>query len=153
MEQITSAVASVIPPQAGTSSRYIHRSSIFTAYLLSCALYSASTIAWFVLRLKKASINYWYFFGLIATIFWALLGVTPTELFLAFLPLSVSIGICIHTISGESVANLMGCKDSAKGLGRHIVGPALVPVRSLEYRPWKQTMGQDQQDLEQNLKG
>jgi len=97
-EQIISASISVIPEQIIRSCRLAERSFIIALYLLFSAIYSTSTIAWFATRLQKISLYRWYIYTLAIIIFWALLGVTHAELFLFFLPLSISIGICLYSI-------------------------------------------------------
>jgi hypothetical protein len=143
---------SILPAQVAGSFRLVQQSSIIAIYLISCALYSISTIAWFIAMLRKSSMYYWYIFGLAATIFWTLLGITPVELFLVFLPLSVSIGICVQTICGGPLVN-PPCKVGVKcqnGSGKL----ALIPVRPIQNRhSCKTTLEQYHKDLERNLKG
>jgi hypothetical protein len=143
----------MLPEQIYRSSRIIQQSSIMAICLFSCALYTTVTIAWFAIRLQKSSVNYWYILGLVTTIFWALLGVTPAELFLVFLPLSVSIGICIQTVWDRRFKNPSACRICVRGKGRH--GKRFIlPVRPTQHQySYKPTLEPSHVDLEMNLKG
>lgn len=139
----------MIPAQVVRSSRLVQQSSIIAVYLLSCALYSISTIAWFVLRLQKSSMYCWYIFGLAAAIFWTLLGVTPAELFLVFLPLSVSIAVCLQTICVGPIVNPPAGKICVEGncIGR-LTSIAKGPIQAQYFR--KPTLEHSNEDLERN---
>jgi len=105
----------MLPEQIIRLSRIILQSSIMAIFLFSCVLYTTATITWFAIRFQEPSVNYWYIFGLLTTIFWALLGVTPAELFLVFLPLSISIGICVQTVWDRFMVKSFGLSDLRHG--------------------------------------
>ena len=97
--------------------------------------------------------GYWYFYIPLATVFWSLQGLTAAELFLAFLPLSVSIGICLYTICGGPITDPQTCKRYGKGQDRYerLASIAVLPIRHACFR--KPTLDVSHEDLERNVKG
>jgi len=141
---------SVLPGQLVKSCRLTERSFIIALYLLSSASYSTSTMAWFATQLQKISLCYWYIYGLVIILFCALLGVTPAEIFLVFLPLSVSVGICLYTICGGPIVNLPSFKRCAEGQNQceRVISIDRPRTPVSESRPWK-----FDKDLEMNIIG
>lgn len=138
--------------QVAKTSHLVPFDFILVSYLLTSAIWSISTVGWKITRLQSPWVGYGYLYILLGTAFWSLQGLTPAELFLAFLPLSVSIGICLYTICSGPVIDPPTCKRCATGQDRHewLTSTALLPIRHPYFG--KPPLDVSHKDLEMNVK-
>jgi hypothetical protein len=113
-KQIVAVSMRAIPAQVVKASHLVPQGLLLAAFIIASATFSLSTIAWFSTKVQKTSMHYWCIFGILITIFWALLGVTPSELFLAFLPVSISTNVCFYTFWARASGNPLSCKKLGK---------------------------------------
>jgi hypothetical protein len=139
--------------QVVRASHLVLSSLIPVSYLLASAIWSISTLGWIATRLRSPCLGQWYIYILLATTFWAFQGVTAAELFLAFLPLSVSIGVCLYTICGGPIVNPPTCKRCARGQDGYErpTSIAVPPIQDPYSR--KSALEVSRQDLEIIVKG
>lgn len=142
-----------VPAQVVKASYLVPSGLILVSYFLMTGIWAVSSLGWIATHLRSPHLGYLYFYILLATTFWSLQGLNAGELFLAFLPLSVCIGICLYSICGGPIIDHPAYKRCVNGQNRYerLTSIAIPPIQG-PY-PRKPALDASHNDLERNVKG